>query len=124
MAAEAGGRGEENRGAVWRSRLTSGWMAAAVLVAFYAALLLSLRDKSATFDEPGHATAGYVYWKFNDYRVDPENGILTKRWIALPFLGGKDAFPAISSNGWSTATTWILADEWFNRLGNDTMSML
>jgi hypothetical protein len=95
-----------------------------MLAVFYAVLLLGLRDKSATFDEPGHATAGYIYWKYGDYRIDPENGNLAKRWIALPFLFGGEKFPDADSAGWTQANTWLLADAWFNRLGNDTSAML
>src|SRR6185295_19299666 len=87
------------------ARLTSPWAALVVLALFYAALLLSLREKSATFDEPGHATAGYVYWKFGDYRIDPENGNLSKRWIALPLLFSGQRFPS-AADGWFDSDSW------------------
>lgn len=108
----------------WRRRLTSPAAAAVVLALFYAALVLSLREKSATFDEPGHAAAGYVYWKSGDYRVDPENGNLSKRWIALPFLFRDDRFPAADGSRWRLGNSWELSDTWFNDLGNDTRAML
>lgn len=107
----------------WLTRLTSPWAAALVLALFYCALLASLRDTSATFDEPGHATAGYVYWKYGDYRLDPENGNLSKRWIALPYLFRSDTFPALNDPAW-TYGSWVLSDAWFNRLSNDTSGML
>ena len=34
----------------------------------------SLIRESATFDESVHITAGFCYWKFDDYRINPENG--------------------------------------------------
>jgi hypothetical protein len=106
------------------SGAVSPFAAIAVLLLFFAVLLASLREKSAGFDEPGHATAGSVYWRTNDYRIDPENGNLSKRWIALPFLFSGEKFPAGNAVGWRQANTWRLADEWFNRLGNDTTAML
>ncbi|MES2692597.1 MAG: hypothetical protein V4773_03920 [Verrucomicrobiota bacterium] len=108
----------------WLVRCTKPWVAALVLALFYLTLLASLRSKSATFDEPGHITGGYVYWKYNDYRIDPENGNLSKRWMALPLLWRNDAFPAPRTSSWSGSSSWILSDAWFNRLNNDTTSML
>lgn len=105
-------------------RLTSPWAAAVLLALFYAALFASLRDKSATFDEPGHAAAGFVYWKFNDYRLDPENGNLPKRWFALPFLFRADQPPDLNARAWQTGNTWLLSEAWFNRSGSNTASML
>jgi len=37
-------------------------------------------DKSTTFDEIAHLTGGYSYWLADDYRLDPESGILPLRW--------------------------------------------
>lgn len=105
-------------------RLTSPWAAAVVLAVFYGFLLAGTGGKSATMDEPGHASAGYVYWKYGDYRVDPENGNLSKRWIALPFLAGPDQFPQDTWQAWKKNDAWVLADKWFNRMGNDTGAML
>src|SRR4029078_11960642 len=44
----------------------------------------ALWDKCTTFDEIAHLTAGCSYWKWNDYRLQPENGNLPQRWDALP----------------------------------------
>ena len=108
----------------WLFRLTSPLAAGVVLAIFYAVLLTSLHDKSATFDEPGHAIAGYIYWKHGNYRIDPENGNLPQRLIALPLLFGDFKFPSTESNAWRNSDSWPLADAWFNRLGNDTAAML
>lgn len=108
----------------WHARLTSPTAAAAILLLFYIVLLGSLRDKSATFDEPGHAAAGYVYWALGDFRFDPENGNLSKRWIALPYLSGTYAFPDATAGGWRDSNSLRIADGWFNRMGHDTTAML
>ena len=123
MAAEPEGTGRADARSRWAGRLLSPGAAAVVLLLFYGTLLASLREKSPTFDEPGHATAGYTYWKFGDYRIDPENGNFSKRWIALPFLFGTPAFPSTDFFGWSKASTWLLADEWFNRSGHDPAAL-
>ena len=108
----------------WRDRLTGSWATAGLLLAFYVVLLGSLRERSATMDEPGHATAGYIYWKYGDYRVDPENGNLSKRWIALPLLFGDTRFPEKEWLGPKKNLFWVLAESWFNRSGNDPAALL
>ena len=60
---------------------------AILLAALHAALAITAAmEKSPTFDEPTHLTAGYSYWLKNDYRLDPENGNWPARWAALPLL--------------------------------------
>ena len=49
--------------------------------------IASVQQKSATFDEVAHVTAGYSYWKQNDYRLHPENGNLPQRWIVKDVAG-------------------------------------
>jgi hypothetical protein len=109
---------------IWRRRLTGGFAAISVLVVFYAAMLASVRDKSATMDEFRHATAGYTYWKFNDYRLDPENGNLSKRWTALALLAGSNPFPTLDSPKWKESSSGEIADDWFNETGDAGIDML
>ena len=103
----------------WRQRLTGHAAAAVVLGLFYLALLASVHDKSATFDEPGHALAGCTYWKKGDFRLDPENGNLPQRWFGLALLTAKQSLPQPDAPGWSNADSWTLGDTWLNRSGND-----
>lgn len=91
----------------------------ALLAGFYVLILASLRDKSPTFDEPGHITAGYSHWIRNDYRLDPENGKLPELWIALPQLICATQFPSTTSKWWTETDDRNLADEWFYRSGDD-----
>src|SRR2546423_15182493 len=66
---------------------------AVLLAMLHAALAITAAmEKSPTFDEPTHLTAGYSYWLKNDYRLDPENGNWPARWAALPLLGPRPAF--------------------------------
>lgn len=87
-----------------------GWHAAALLALFaivYLALgLSSLRQKSATWDEPQHLTAGLRMDRASDFRVDPEHPPFARRWAALPLaltgragLAGPDV-PADWGLGW------------------------
>ncbi len=94
-----------------------------MLAAFYAVLLAGVRDKSLTVDEPGHATAGHIYWQLGDYRFDPENGNLPKRWFALPLLGGEFRTPDQNGPAWTSGELRAVADEWLHRSGNDPLAM-
>lgn len=47
---------------------------------------------SATFDEPTHLASGYSYWRWHDYRLNPEHPPLVKRLASLPLLA-MDPFP-------------------------------
>jgi hypothetical protein len=44
------------------------------------------RQASATYDETTHLPAGYSYWLWNDYRMNPEHPPLVKKIAALPLL--------------------------------------
>ena len=77
-----------------------GWpAAAAVLIAFWVGMLASLAGTSQIYDEGGHATAGYSFWRYNDYRLDPENGNLPQRVIALPLCPAITIFPLTTTYG-------------------------
>jgi hypothetical protein len=56
------------------------------VLTFGALEVLSLRQKSATWDEPIHLTAGYAALSSGDYRVDPTHPPLMRMWGALPLV--------------------------------------
>jgi hypothetical protein len=55
-------------------------------VVFVALAVSSYTQKSATWDEPQHLTAGYTALKFHDYRTDPEHPPFLRMWAALPLV--------------------------------------
>ena len=97
---------------------------ALLLLVFWVGMLASLRNTSQTCDEGVHVSSGYTYWRFNDYRFDPDHGNLAQRVMALPLLFGNYKFPAMDSDFWRTAREWDLAWQWFYELGNDVDEML
>ncbi len=105
-------------------RWASPVVAAILVAAFYGLLLASTADKSLTADETRHATAGYTYWRFNDYRLNPGNGTLAQRMMALPLLEGQFQFPAADSDDWRRSDELAVGDAWFNHLGNNVEAML
>src|SRR5262245_17141057 len=91
-----------------------------VLLATYFALALGAsRTKSPTFDELPHITAGYTYWTFNDYRLDPDNGNWAQRIIALPLLWSNLRFPSRDQLAWHVSDHWTISDQFFYESGND-----
>ena len=75
--------------------------------------------KGATNDESAHLTAGYVYSKFNDYRLQPENGNLPQRWAALPLLAQNPRLePAEMPQRWNRSDVWIIANHFLYESGN------
>ena len=105
-------------------RLFGPLAAGLVLFGFWFAMLASLQTKSQTYDEGAHAAAGYTYWRFNDYRLDPENGNLPQRVIGLPLVLGKYTFPDTNSEAWRNSDEWEVPYQWLYTLGNDAQRML
>jgi hypothetical protein len=98
----------------------------AVLIAILHAVmaLTAAFEKSPTYDEPAHLTAGYSYWLKNDFRLDPENGNLPQRWAALPLLLSRPKFISLENEAWRWASEGLTARQFFYERGNDSDAML
>jgi hypothetical protein len=81
-------------------------------------------EKSPTYDEPAHLTAGYSYWLKNDFRLNPENGNLPQRWAALPLLLSRPNFISMENEAWRWASEGLTAHQFLYERGNDSDSML
>jgi hypothetical protein len=99
---------------------------AAGLLGLYWWMATSVSDTMCTTsDEIAHLTAGYSYWKTDDYRLQPENGNLPQRWAALPLLARNDIrFPTLDQKAWRISDVWDMGHQWFYQSGNDLASML
>lgn len=102
-------------------------------VALIVALVLSLYwvmavsvspHMGVTADEVVHLTGGYSYWKFNDYRLHPENGTLPMRIATLPWLAMDLKFPPLDHPEWVASRVNRLGDVFFFGLGNPVDRML
>ena len=78
---------------------------AGLLVTHAGMAVWSLRQKSATFDEVAHLTAGYSTWATNDYRLMRAG--LAQRWAALPLLIGNDRPPSFEGPDWWRSNPWF-----------------
>lgn len=93
---------------------------AAVLLALHAGLAVSSTiDLGVTADETAHLTSGYAYWRYNDYRLQPENGNLPQRWAALPLLALQPRLePSDQVDAWSRSHVWLIGQHFFFESGN------
>ena len=99
-------------------------VAAGLLAAFWAMAFTSLLEKSPAFDEPVHLTAGYSFWTTGDWRLDPENGVLPQRLMALPLLLGDWRFPSLDQRVWRLSDEFTLAHQFLYKTGNDPDAMM
>ncbi len=82
-----------------------------------------------TADEIFHLTAGQTYWSRQDYRLQPENGLLPQRLAGLPLvLSSGVKFPDIGApdinEEWHSAMIRKIGRRFFFESGNDTDRML
>ncbi len=97
---------------------------AALLSVYVVAALTSARQKSITFDELAHLTAGFSSWTTADYRLFPENGQFPKRWAALPLVVSGMRFPSVSQPAWWTSDVDTLGYQFLYGVGNDHEALL
>ncbi len=102
--------------------------AGALLLIFVVRADLSHREKSTTFDEIAHITAGVANWETGDYRLNPENGVLQQRLVAWPVWRQAEVrFPPVESGdaeAWRRGDSWGLGFRFFYESGNDPATML
>jgi len=79
-----------------------------LIAAWYAVAVSSVREKSVTFDEPLHITAGYSWVQERDYRIDPEANWLVGHWVGLA-LAASGAALDTGDEYWKLSGGWQLA---------------
>lgn len=75
---------------------------------------------SPTYDEPLHLTAGYVYWKTGDYRLNGYNHpVFSEMWAAFPLLFLKPLIPVFHpawvEQKWDPVSEYTFADRWLHQ---------
>lgn len=97
---------------------------AAMLVLYWGMAVSVSSHNGATSDERVHLVGGYSYWKYNDYRLQPENGNLAMRLEALPLLAMSLRFPPLDGEDWHLARAGDVGHEFLFGLGNPFEKML
>lgn len=97
----------------------------ALILGLYWLMAVSVSSRiGVTADEVVHLTGGYSYWKFNDYRMHPENGTLPMRIATLPWLAMDVKFPPLDHPEWVASRVNRLGDVFLFGLGNPLDRML
>ena len=96
----------------------------AAVAAYFVMAVSSVAHKSGTFDEFAHITAGYTYWSYNDYRLQPDNGNWPQRLVSLPVILGGAPFPTLDQPAWAKSGVGTMADQFFFGSGNDPDRLL
>jgi hypothetical protein len=84
-----------------RSGSITAVICACLLLVFAVLAHLSVTSKSATYDEPLHATSAWLQVHFSDFRIDPEDPALWKYWASIP--NGRSALRTPSNLDEATA---------------------
>lgn len=123
LAPNAPGTAQRDAGK-WSPRWLVG-VVSLLLAAHVSLAFLGVLNRSVTSDETGHLTAGYAYWKFGDYRLQPENGNLPQRWGSLPLLLAKPGLdPSLNRDDWAASRVWNVAQSFLFETGNNTDFLL
>jgi len=104
-------------------RLAPLLVALALVLYWVMAVSVSPRN-GVTADEVVHLTGGYTYWKFNDYRMHPENGTLPMRLAALPLLTMGLKTPPLTDPDWLNSKVNLYGEKFFFEQGNPVDAML
>lgn len=114
------------------------WTAAALAVVFVCFALGGAAGSAPTYDEPVHLAAGYSYWRFHDFRLNPEHPPLVKLLAAATLLADPP-WPSAERGGdrsrrelerlWEAArrnidAQWRLAHELFYGVRDDELERL
>ncbi|MEP6604264.1 MAG: glycosyltransferase family 39 protein [Spartobacteria bacterium] len=81
-------------------------------------------DKSPTFDDPTHLTAGYSYWLQNDFRMDSENGNFPARWAAIPLIFEEPNLIPLRNSSWEEVNIGAASKQFFYASGNNPERVL
>lgn len=106
---------------------SSAWFTvfATLLLALHAWLgLSSAATKCATADEPGYLLAGQAYWQYQDYRLQPENGILPQRLAGLPATLRGERLPSPDDPRWGCSNIWPMAQDYLRGTGSHVGRLL
>jgi hypothetical protein len=81
-------------------------------VALYVGLAVdSMRQTSATYDEPAHLSAAWTHLKLHDYRLSPDHPPLVQSLAAVPLLF-MDVKMDPADEAWAAHAIWRFARHW------------
>jgi len=100
------------------------WLVAAALALYWLMAVSVSPRMGVTADEVVHVTGGYAYWKFNDYRMHPENGTLPMRLAGLPWVLADARHPSLEDPTWLDSKVNLWGAKLFFESGNNVERLL
>lgn len=76
------------------------------------------------YDEPVHILSGLYYNTTEDYRFQPENGVLPQRLEALPWVLAGVEPPELHGAAWEQADVWSLSTRMMDAAGDQRTMLL
>jgi hypothetical protein len=100
-----------------------------ILGCFHVHLVLAAAATiTVTFDETAHVGAGVTFWKYNDFRLNPENGVLPQLiaggGIILGRPGVNYTIPAYDQPAWRYSDCWSIGFQLLHESGNTLRDIL
>jgi hypothetical protein len=83
---------------------------------------------TVTFDETAHVGAGVTFWKYKDFRLNPENGVLPQliagAGIMLGRPGVQYTIPSYKQQAWRYSDCWSIGFQLLHESGNVLQDIL
>jgi hypothetical protein len=80
--------------------------------------------KTVAYDELAHLGGGFSYWRYNDYRFQPENGNLPQRLASVPWTLSHARLEPLDTAAWARSDVWLLGHRLLYESGNNTDYLL
>jgi hypothetical protein len=83
---------------------------------------------TVTFDETAHVGAGVTFWKYKDFRLNPENGVLPQLIAGAGIMWGRPgtvyAIPTFQQQAWIYSDCWSIGYQLLHESGNNLANIL
>lgn len=106
------------------SKSRAGILVASLLLLYLVLAVSATTHESPTMDETLHLTLGYLYWTQPTDKLQPENGIFSQAWAALPLLFDHLQAPPEKGDPWDFIGLWGVYYRFLYSSGNDLGLML
>jgi hypothetical protein len=83
---------------------------------------------TVTFDETAHVGAGVTFWKYKDFRLNPENGVLPQLIAGAGIILGRPGttytIPTFKQQAWRYSDCWSIGFQLLHESGNNLPDIL
>lgn len=99
------------------------------LACFHTHLVLAAASTiTVTFDETAHVGAGVTFWKYKDFRLNPENGVLPQLIAGAGIMWGRPGVqytvPTFQQQAWLYSDCWSIGFQLLHGSGNNLAHIL